>query len=303
MVTNAGTAATTGTTTVTDTLPAGLTFVSGTGGGFTCSAVAQIVTCINPNPIPIGTATITLIVAVATNAPANVTNSASVTNPNIAADPDDTALDPTIIAPAQDGTYQVRYIANLSIGDSFVNLTNAGTLDGRAPAGNICANVYTFDPAEELISCCACPITPNGLVSLSARNDLISNTLTPGVPTSITVKLVSSAVFGVGVAAGANISASSCDASAVGSGVIGPPNTGNIITRGMRAWATTLHLNSSVLPAPGVYQQTETPFSVAELSPSELLKLTSFCGFIQAIGSGFGICRSCRFGSLGGELR
>ena len=214
----------------------------------------------------------------------------------------------TVLAPPPpptllDGTYQLRYIANLDKGDSYVNLTNAGTLDGRAPAGNICVNVYTFDPAEELISCCACPITPNGLVSLSARNDLISNTLTPGVPTSITVKLVSSAVFGTGANAGTNISATACDASAVGTGVIGAPNTGNIITRGMRAWATTLHLNTSVLPAPGVYQKTETPFSAAELSPSELLKLTSFCGFIQSNGSGFGICKACRFGALGGEQK
>ena len=225
-VTNTGTAATAGTTTVTDNLPVGLTFLSAAGGGFTCSAGAQVVTCTNPAPIPVGIATITLLVNVAANAPANVTNSATVTNPNIAADPDDTALDPTSIAPAVDTTYQLRYLANLDKGDSLINLTNAGTLDGRAPAGNICVNVYTFDPAEELISCCTCPITPNGLISLSARNDLISNTLTPGVPSSITVKLVSSAVFGTGVAAGVNISSSSCDASAVGSGTIGAPNNG-----------------------------------------------------------------------------
>ncbi len=197
------------------------------------------------------------------------------------------------------GVYQLRYLANLDKGDSYVNLTNAGTLDGRAPAGNICVNVYTFDPAEELISCCACPITPNGLVSLSARNDLISNTLTPGVPTSITVKLVSSAVFDPN---GVNISATSCNASAVGTGLIGVPNTGNVITRGMRAWATTLHLNTSGSPAVG-YQKTETPFSAVELSASELTKLQSFCGFIQANGSGFGICKACRFGALGGEQK
>ena len=50
-VTNGGTAATSGTMTVTDTLPAGLTFVSGSGGGFTCSAVAQVVTCTSTTAI------------------------------------------------------------------------------------------------------------------------------------------------------------------------------------------------------------------------------------------------------------
>src|SRR6202030_3842230 len=120
----------------------------------------------------------------------------TVTNPNIAGDPDDTATDPTVIGPAatsrEDGTYQLRYLANLNIGDSYVNLTNAGTLSGFDPAGRICVNVYTFDPAEEMISCCACPVTPNGLNSLSVRNDLIGNTLTPGKPTSVIIKLLAS---------------------------------------------------------------------------------------------------------------
>jgi hypothetical protein len=129
-----------------------------------------------------------------------------------------------------------------------------------------------------MISCCACPVTPNGLNSLSARNDLISNTLTPGVPTSVTVKLLSSLP----------LPGNTCNAAS--------PNAANLV-RGMRA--TTLHLNTAVLPAPGVYQHTETPFSGAELSASELSKLTSFCGFIQSNGSGFGICKSCRFGALG----
>jgi hypothetical protein len=183
------------------------------------------------------------------------------------------------VAPEADGVYQLRYLSNLNQGDSYVNLTNAGTLSGFDPAGRICVNVYTFDPAEELISCCACPVTPNGLNSLSARNDLISNTLTPGVPTSITVKLLSSLP----------LAGNTCNPSS--------PTAANLV-RGMRAWATTLHLNTSGSPAVG-YQLTETEFSKVELSATELAKLTGFCAFIQANGSGFGICKSCRFGALG----
>ena len=115
---------------------------------------------------------------------------------------------------------------------------------------------------------------------------MISNTLTPGVPTSITVKLLSSLPTGA--------AATTCNPSSP---------TAATLVRGTRAWATTLHLNTSVAPAPGVYQETETPFSVVELSASELAKLTSFCGFIQSNGSGFGICRSCRFGALGAEQK
>src|SRR3984893_8184049 len=187
---------------------------------------------------------------------------------------------PAPVATEVDGVYQLRYLANLAAGDSYVNLTNAGTLSGFDPAGRICVNVYTFDPAEELISCCACPVTPNGLNSLSARNDLISNTLTPGVPTSITVKLLSSLP----------LPGNTCNAAS--------PNAANLV-RGMRAWATTLHLNTTATPAPGVYQETETPFSIVELSATELAKLTSFCAFIQANGSGFGLCKACRAGALG----
>lgn len=176
--------------------------------------------------------------------------------------------------------FQIRYAAHLDAGDSFVDITNAGTLSGVDPAGRICVNVYTFDPAEELVSCCSCPVTPNGLVSLSVRNDLISNTLTPGVPTSVTIKLLSSVPV-----------AGACNASS--------PTSTNL-ARGMRAWGTTIH------PVPGgppAFGTTETPFLISQLSPSELNKLTSFCGFIQSNGSGFGICRSCRTGALGGETK
>src|SRR5580658_4645112 len=89
---------------------------------------------------------------------------------------------------AQDGSYQIGYAANLNIGDSVLNLSNDGALAGFIGAGttgNICVNVYTFDPAEEEIACCACLVTPNGLNSLSAISDLISNPLTPAIPTSI----------------------------------------------------------------------------------------------------------------------
>ena len=51
--------------TVTDALPDGLTFVSGSGEGFECSAAEQVVTCTRVDPLDAGTKqTITLRVAV-----------------------------------------------------------------------------------------------------------------------------------------------------------------------------------------------------------------------------------------------
>jgi hypothetical protein len=193
--------------------------------------------------------------------------------------PDDTPI--TAPAGVTDVTfYQVAYASNLLNGDSYVNLTNTGTLNGFDPAGRICVNVYTFDPSEELISCCACPVTPDGLKSLSAKQDLVSNTLTPGVPSSIVIKLLATSTLTGGT----------CNPSSP---------TVTTLVGGMRAWATTLHQNT----AGGGFELTENAFTTSVLSASEFAKLTTYCGFIQANGSGFGICRSCALGGLGGAQK
>jgi hypothetical protein len=182
--------------------------------------------------------------------------------------------------------FQVRYSSNVSIGDSVVNVSNVGTTSTAAfptQNGNICANVYTFSPDEQLISCCSCLVTPNGLDSLSARNDLISNTLTPGVPTGIVVKLLSTVQTGA------------CNAAAV---------TPSNLASGMAAWGTTIHAVPVTPATPaGTYGVTETRFSQASLSAAELTRITTLCGFIQSNGSGFGICRSCRLGGLGAGVQ
>jgi hypothetical protein len=173
-----------------------------------------------------------------------------------------------------DAPYQVKYAANLSTGDSVFNISNSG-----ATGASICVNVYAFSPDEQEISCCSCVVTPNALVSLSATNDLLSNTLTPAVPNSIVVKLV------------ATTNVAACNAS--------NPTAAGLAT-GLLAWGTTLHAAPAalVVTPPSV---TETAFTPATLSAAELTRITGLCGFIQSNGSGFGICRSCRFGGLGAE--
>jgi hypothetical protein len=173
-----------------------------------------------------------------------------------------------------DTPFQVRYAANLAAGDSVINITNTGTT-----GGNICVNVYTFSPDEQLIACCACTVTPNGLVSLSARNDLIVKTLTPAVPSAIVIKLLST----VG---------GPCNASAPGA-----------LARGLAAWGTTIHAT----PGSAAFSVTETAFKPASLGENEVspefARLSALCGFIQTNGSGFGICNSCRPGALGASKR
>jgi len=104
-VSNGGPNATSGTTTVSDTLPAGFTFVSASGTGWSCGAVAQVVTCTNGNAIANGASlpAITLTVSVAANAAASLTNTATVSNPtfdNVAGN--NSASDPTTIVQLPD---------------------------------------------------------------------------------------------------------------------------------------------------------------------------------------------------------
>jgi hypothetical protein len=197
------------------------------------------------------------------------------------------------VAAEADGVYQLRYFANLTAGDSFIDITNAGTNSGFDPDGRVCANLYVFDPAEELVACCACNITPNGLASFSLRNDLIFNTLT-GSPLlkGVTVKVLASLPLPVG-GGGVPTFTSICNPST--------PNNANLV-RGLKVWGITLH-NDTTLPALAQpFLLTETEFAKAELSATELAKLTGFCRFIQIVASNFGICRNCpNPGNNGGQ--
>jgi hypothetical protein len=189
------------------------------------------------------------------------------------------AQDSNVIAPPD--VFQVRYASNLNVGDSYVNITNSGSTEVPDPAAsNICVNVYTFDASEEMVSCCACLVTPNALVSLSVQGDLISNTLSPSTPSSVVIKLLAT-IPGMGG------TPATCD----------PAATAVSGAQGMRAWGTTLH----ALPTtPRTYGVTEGAFLAGGLSAGEVVHLISFCGFIESNGSGFGICKSCRAGGLGG---
>jgi hypothetical protein len=181
-----------------------------------------------------------------------------------------------VIAPS----VSVSYAVNLKSGDSFIDITNTGQLPGittqsgttAAVPGSVCANVFAFDPGEELLACCSCAVTPDGLVSLSAQKDLLANTLTNHPPTSISITLV-------GTIPVANSCANS--ASTVNTAELAP---------GLLAWSTTLHSNTSTTPA---LAGTEIPFTAATMSTAELSRLAATCAFAQQQGSTFGICNSC----------
>jgi uncharacterized repeat protein (TIGR01451 family) len=97
-VNNVGSASTTGAVTMTDTVPTGLTATALSGTGWTC-ALTPTVNCTRSNA-PAANASypaITLAVSVANNAPATVTNTATVAGDGETNTANDTATDPTTI--------------------------------------------------------------------------------------------------------------------------------------------------------------------------------------------------------------
>jgi hypothetical protein len=195
-----------------------------------------------------------------------------------------------------DSAFQVKYAANLNLGESYIDISNDGANGAPllgpgfgAAAGNICVNVYAFSPDEQLISCCSCLVTPNGLVHLGVNADLTSKTLTGVIPTSVVVKLVSTLAGPGGVGTSCANAAASATATAPGIA----PVAGGTAT-GLLAWGTTLH------PQGATFVTTETAFTPATLSAGELASITGRCSSILGNGSGFGICNSCKAGGLGG---
>jgi len=110
-VTNAGPDTTTGTITVTDTLPAGLSYVSAAGSGWSCSVSGQTVTCTHATgaSVPV----LTLTVAVSPTAAGNITNTVTVAN-SATIDPDqanNTSTDTYNIVPAPYAYYAMDEIS------------------------------------------------------------------------------------------------------------------------------------------------------------------------------------------------
>jgi uncharacterized repeat protein (TIGR01451 family) len=115
-VTNNGPNDATGIITVTDTLPTGLSYVSGTGTGWSCGAAGQTVTCTHPGPLANGgnLPDITLTVDVGAAAVPSVTNTAAVSCPTFDNQAwNDSDSDVTVVVqPALSITKSVSTISN-----------------------------------------------------------------------------------------------------------------------------------------------------------------------------------------------
>ena len=111
IATNNGAASTSGTVSVVDTLPSGLTATAISGSGWSCTL--GTLTCTHSDALAAGSSypAITVTVTVATTAAASVTNNAAVSGGGEVTTSNNTASDPTAVTPVaiDDGVYTVPY--------------------------------------------------------------------------------------------------------------------------------------------------------------------------------------------------
>ena len=163
IATNSGGAVTSGTVTVTDTLPTGLTATAMSGTNWACTLAT--LTCTRSDALTAGTSypAITLTVNVASNAPASVTNTATVSGGGETNTSNDTANDVTTITPAgvlthvggasahptpNNGVYSLNYTP-LGTNDALVVLI--GCRDSTVTAMNLTAPGWSLTPISGLV--------------------------------------------------------------------------------------------------------------------------------------------------------
>ncbi len=172
-----------------------------------------------------------------------------------------------------DSPFQLNYYSNRnnSAGaDQTLRIINDG-FNGSPMSpneGRLCANIYVFDTTQEMIECCSCRLTGNGLRTISVLNDLTQNPLTGfPAPDSGVIKILTT-------------NDTTCNET--GPGTLSP---------GLIAWQT--HVEQPVL---GTFVTSVTQYGDGTLSASEFAFLGQACGFVQYLGSGKGVCK-CGTGS------
>ncbi len=144
--------------------------------------------------------------------------------------------------------------------DEVLQLTNTGY-----SGGYVCADIFVFDPYQEMQECCSCTLSPNDLRTLSVNSNLTGNPLTDVTNTTGSIRVVS-----------AEETSGYCPT---------PYKDITPVSYTVRTWSTHIQNVSS-----DTYSITETAGQDATLSSSELTALTNGCYAIHLDGSGHGIC-------------
>ncbi|MFZ1919930.1 MAG: hypothetical protein WAU58_20345 [Terriglobales bacterium] len=153
--------------------------------------------------------------------------------------------------------YFVTYYSNnvASAPDAVVRFINDGS-QGTNASGDLWAAFYIFDDSQELTECCACVVTPDGILSEDVKTELTATPLTGKIPTRGVIKVISS---------------------------FSSDPTSPEPTYGLRGTAT--HIQAA---GKSSYATTETAFADANLGSAELSLLPQLCYFADTLLSGVG---------------
>ena len=134
-VSNGGAATTSGSITVTDTLPASLTAVSAVGTGWSCTLPGGVLNCTRSDALAVGSTypAISLIVNVATNAPATVSSQAQVAGGGETNTTNDAAGDVATVI----GTASVNITASPNPASWGRTVTLTAAVTGSGPTGTV----------------------------------------------------------------------------------------------------------------------------------------------------------------------
>jgi uncharacterized repeat protein (TIGR01451 family) len=154
---------------VTDTLPAGLTYVGGVGSGWACAAAAQIVTCTHPPTLSAGSALPPLALTVTATGAAvpNVVNTAVVSSDSFDANAaNDTASDPTVVIGPNLST-STKSVVDLNGGEPAAGDTMRYTITLVESAGVAATGLGVVDDLAAELGSLAVVSVPAGAVDAS----------------------------------------------------------------------------------------------------------------------------------------
>ncbi|MGB8694368.1 MAG: hypothetical protein WCD08_12755 [Steroidobacteraceae bacterium] len=201
------------TVTVKDTLPAGLGYVSGVGGGWTCSAAGQVVTCTHPGPLDPAQAfpDIALTVAVSGAALPSVSNTAIVSSPSFDPVPGNNSATDTAAVVGPSLATSTKSVQDLNGGDANPGDTLRYTITVTESAGYAAAGVRVTDNVPLNVSAYTVVSFPAGASNIStgtgtgANGTGLVDITSIAVPANGTVVVVFDVTVAAGTSAGAQI--------------------------------------------------------------------------------------------------
>ncbi len=190
------------------------------------------------------------------------------------------------------------------VGDALVRIVNFADIAPQQN-GTACAMIYVFDDIEEMQACCGCPVTPDGLRTMSVINNLTKNfgvnrgNMNAGVIDilSVTPNLFLPKPVPLPPQIGTlGASGWTCDPSDEFGPTIGITDEVGVLGNSLRAWITQTEGNVPV-PASGtlVKGTSVDEFQTAIVDGAHTQELTDLCFFLITNGSGTGAC-SCGSG-------